>query len=213
MSKSKNTKIESLKELQLLMPRIVNQVNGNPQLALAATANPILALEYLGYSFTPKARKEIESYGRFGPDGLQQLAEVEKHWKQLFGSEPIPASKEMAKKMFAQLAKGTDPRKTKSRKMSSKSKSTRSITLETALDLIYSKIKDIETEEKNKIESLEQIHEALPLLYQYQKILSQRTAFARKEKFEQLLKSEQKTPLSAVKFRLKSSEERRRARS
>ena len=66
-------KISSLKELQLQVPRILETYADNQELAFIALANPIAALEKIGYSFTPAAREEIESRIRFGKTGAEKL--------------------------------------------------------------------------------------------------------------------------------------------
>jgi len=45
---------------------ILAEINANPKLAIAAAANPLFALEDLGYEITPEARDEIADYVRFG---------------------------------------------------------------------------------------------------------------------------------------------------
>ena len=74
MAKKNDTLIDSLYALQTRMPRVLKALNADPSLALAAGANPILALQALGYELTPETIEEISSRARFGPEGGDPLA-------------------------------------------------------------------------------------------------------------------------------------------
>jgi hypothetical protein len=72
-------KISSLKELQKQMPRIIEKYGNNQELTLIALTNPLLALEKIGYTFTPAGREEIETYIRFGKDGVAELNKLKEN--------------------------------------------------------------------------------------------------------------------------------------
>ena len=57
-------KISSLREIQLQVPRILENYADDQELALIALANPLAALEKIGYTFSPSARQEIEGSDR-----------------------------------------------------------------------------------------------------------------------------------------------------
>ncbi len=59
------TTFDSWEQLQAQISTILEQVNGDPALAVAAAANPLHALEDLGYAINPHARAEIEDRIRF----------------------------------------------------------------------------------------------------------------------------------------------------
>ena len=59
--------IQTCKAAQALVPAILEQLNSNPPLMLAALANPVLALEELGYEIAPAFREELIDRLRFGP--------------------------------------------------------------------------------------------------------------------------------------------------
>ena len=69
-------KISTLKELQLQVPRILEEYADNQELAFIALANPLAALEKIGYSFTPSAREEIEDRIRFGKEGAEKVRQL-----------------------------------------------------------------------------------------------------------------------------------------
>ena len=55
---------------------IVEALNADPALALAAAANPILAMEELGFEFDAAARPAIEARFRFRPRTAQRLGKL-----------------------------------------------------------------------------------------------------------------------------------------
>jgi len=65
--------INSLKQLQKMLGGIIKRHEKDERLALAALANPILALEKMGYRLSPELREEIELRTRFGEEKSKQL--------------------------------------------------------------------------------------------------------------------------------------------
>jgi hypothetical protein len=59
--------ISSWEDLQREAPAILDRLNADTALGLAAAANPVLALEELGYRIEASARPQIEARLRFGP--------------------------------------------------------------------------------------------------------------------------------------------------
>ena len=72
----KTETIKTLKELQLKMPAIIKQYGSDNNLTRLAMANPIIALERVGFTFTPDAKEEIESYVRFGKEGAKRIYDL-----------------------------------------------------------------------------------------------------------------------------------------
>lgn len=72
-----NHPIETLHELQRLVPSIVKEVNANDALALRAAANPLLAIEELGYELAPGLRIEAERRVRFPKAAIERLERLE----------------------------------------------------------------------------------------------------------------------------------------
>jgi len=58
------------------MRAIVESVNADPALALRASANPILALEELGYSLTDAFRVEAGLRARFDEDDAKRMLDL-----------------------------------------------------------------------------------------------------------------------------------------
>jgi hypothetical protein len=62
-----------LSELQHDVSSILERLNQEPRLALAALVNPLLALEELGYDIAPGIRPSLEHRMRFPPQAFHQL--------------------------------------------------------------------------------------------------------------------------------------------
>ncbi len=74
----KNQKtISSVKDLQLKMPKIIEEYGNNQEITVLALANPILALRKIGYQFTVEAEEQIETLIRFGPEGKEEYEKAE----------------------------------------------------------------------------------------------------------------------------------------
>lgn len=73
---AKDRTIDSLRDLQRLVPAIVKEINADERLALRAAANPLLALEELGYRLTPEVRTEAERRIRFAPQTIERLSQL-----------------------------------------------------------------------------------------------------------------------------------------
>jgi len=70
------TVIDSLEVLHQHLPKIIEEINASPALALAAAANPLHAMEELGYQIAPQARAQIEDHIRFKPVAALRLANL-----------------------------------------------------------------------------------------------------------------------------------------
>lgn len=70
--------VQSIEELREQVPAILKKLNANPSLMLAAAANPILALEELGYSIPDPLQRELDRRIRFTQAERAQLEKLEK---------------------------------------------------------------------------------------------------------------------------------------
>ncbi len=66
-------RIDTIDSLRRRIPTIVRAVNADPALALRASANPLLALEELGFELTDRVRREADHRVRFAPDEAARL--------------------------------------------------------------------------------------------------------------------------------------------
>ncbi len=83
----RTTTFQSLHDLQLAMPRILEEHGDDIALTRIALANPLVALERAGYSFTPKAREEIEEHIRFGKNGAVKYNETVASLREKLGKD------------------------------------------------------------------------------------------------------------------------------
>lgn len=74
----KTTTIRTWKELQARVGEILERLNEDPDLVLAAAANPLEALRELGYSLGEDLEREVEARLRFGPQDGPRKVELEK---------------------------------------------------------------------------------------------------------------------------------------
>ncbi|AMK76893.1 MULTISPECIES: hypothetical protein [Methylomonas] len=200
MSSTESININSLHELQLQMPRIVQAVNANPGLALAAAANPLLALEQLGYKLSSAAREEVEQYARFGPDNLKRLAEIETEFGKLLTTKTMPADLSEAHALFEKS--GYEPSDKSAANKKATLKPAKNQGLATSLAAIFAAKIWAADEEKKLLRELSAQHPGLLLLYQYRKIHRQRPAFATRSAFETILAGEKNTLVDQVEFSL-----------
>ena len=73
--------------LQRRVPSIVKRVNADPQLALRAAANPLLALAEMGYTMTPELEREVELRVRFDQPTIAKLAALSRRIQELAGKK------------------------------------------------------------------------------------------------------------------------------
>lgn len=78
--------ITSLDELHRRLPELVRLQETHPRLALAALANPLLALEHAGYALAPEIAREVELRTRFRGKEAEELLAQEKRLKAAVGS-------------------------------------------------------------------------------------------------------------------------------
>lgn len=72
---------DSWEQLRDQAPRLLEEVQADPALTLAAAVNPLLALEELGYSIDQSVRQEVEDRLRFP---LRTVAHLEQLRSQIF---------------------------------------------------------------------------------------------------------------------------------
>jgi hypothetical protein len=65
--------LESWEQLQQQAPQLLDRLHAAPALMLAAAANPLLALEELGYAIAPAVRQDFSDRLRFGAGGALRL--------------------------------------------------------------------------------------------------------------------------------------------
>lgn len=103
-SEERREHLTSLDALRRRVPEIVQLINAEPALALRAAANPILALEELGYSLDEVLAREVALRVRFDEPTVAKLQALTKRIHGLAG-EPfdLESPEETARVLFEML--------------------------------------------------------------------------------------------------------------
>jgi hypothetical protein len=79
--------IDTLDELHRCLPELVKLQETHPRLAIAALANPLLAIEQAGYTLAPTIAREAELRVRFRPEDADKLLSLERSLHSVLGQE------------------------------------------------------------------------------------------------------------------------------
>jgi hypothetical protein len=207
------TKIQSLPELQKRMPRILKAVNADPDLALAAGANPFFALEKLGYELTPQAQKSIERHARFGKEISKEVQTLEKSILEM-ADQPIPLddNKKLGAWVSARIKVLKGGKGKKSQKEASQRKKEKQF-LDQTLTFFESSLAtgfQLEALESEHIEALEKLDPLFSKLIRYQILQIRYPRFASQEVFEKILSKQIKTPITGITWRLQDANLRKK---
>jgi hypothetical protein len=80
-------RIDTLRELQDLGPALLKRINADQGLAVAAVANPILALSELGYELAPAVRQDLEERSRFSKRQIVQRRKLRNEVRRAAGRD------------------------------------------------------------------------------------------------------------------------------
>jgi hypothetical protein len=87
MAIAKPLHITSLDELHRRLPEMVRHQETHPRLAIAALANPLLALETLGYTIDPAIAREVALRTRFSGEDAGRLLTLERDVHAVLGDD------------------------------------------------------------------------------------------------------------------------------
>lgn len=103
MSK-KEHRIDSLEKLERRVPSIVKAINADEKLGMRAAANPVLAMEELGYTLADEVRSSVERRIRFSVETFEQLETLAKQIHEIAGHRfSIDSPDELARVLFEEL--------------------------------------------------------------------------------------------------------------
>ena len=205
-SSAKNREISSLKELQLLMPEILKTHGDNRELMIAAAANPILALEHLGYTILPEARHEIALHIRFGKETAKTLRELEQAIFRTAGEIFDLQDPESAYKVIAPIL----------RKDLCDAKKQSDTEVEQILEILkkpYYPQQPWGAPTEDPLLKYRRHHKLLELLTDYRKIEATAPRLSSPEIFDQILHKKRVLPLKQLQFRLQPTRQRRSKRN
>lgn len=192
-------RIESLRELTRLIPAMVKDVNADPDLALRAAANPLLAIEELGYELDPSLRAIAERRVRFPENRANQLTELADQIYRLAG-EPfdIESDIDVRRVLLETLAlpgRGSDEPANASKRARKKERPAK---------------REPEAEQDTAdvpiVELLERLRNAHPIiepLATYRELSAGEPGLAPPELYERIRRGEVQNPVTRVQFRLK----------
>ncbi len=188
--------INSLKELQKQMPRVLEALNANEALALAATGNPLLALEYLNFQLSPQARLEIEKRARFGPELEKEIDKLEKQIRYELGEELNLVDRASLTAALKKRFKGKSSKKVKR-----------------VIEFFGRSYRPGSPKEPDDLKDLEKLDPVLPALFRYNFLDRRYARFGTSEAFERVLNKELKVPIQKVRFRLQERSRRKKRNS
>lgn len=206
-------KISSLKELQQQVPRILEQHGKDPSLTVLAFANPLLALEKIGYSFSPAAREEIEAHVRFGKAGA---AKVETLKEQIFAASGKPfdlrdaaALQQNLSAVLSKAASSPDVKAGKPKAETARAKATGPDKLalpkeevDAILHSVKQPVKVTGGKVTDPLEAYISKHAVIAPLLEFRKLEATHPRLAEKSVAEALVKQKDKLPLRNISFRM-----------
>lgn len=184
--------ISSVHDMQMLMPRLLEKYGNDQDLAYIALANPLAALEKLGYTITDEAKTELESYARFGKQGMERYNQLKEQIFSLTGTTFNLQDDNETAAVFDKLV----DKNVKATSVSKK-ESTSKIS-----DLILSAPQFVKDKWTDKLEDAKDIHPAIPALLEFRKLENSVPRFADAATLETIQQKKQSTPLTNITFRL-----------
>jgi len=103
-TRKKSQTIDSMSKLHRRLPVILRALNDDPQLIIAASANPILAIEEIGYECSDAFKQELEMRLRFTEKTRQRLNKLEKKANSAAGLDlPLADPKRLQRVLFREI--------------------------------------------------------------------------------------------------------------
>jgi hypothetical protein len=197
-------KINSISQFQRAVPSIVKAVNADPELALRAAANPLMAVEELGYTIAEDVRKEAERLVRFKPETAERLAALEEQVYELAGeSFAIDSGEALAHVLFQKLkltppeeGPGQDQAQQQRRPPPSKPPEQRKIT-----DPLPPRVLGHEPI-PDPLEPLRGAHPVIEPLLEYRQLEASSARLAPPELYERIRRGEVELPVSRIRYTL-----------
>lgn len=190
----KRVKINSLDELQKKKLSIIRSINKDQNLALRAFANPLLALEEMGYDIAPDVQKDVERFLRFRPHEYKRLKELEKRVHTLAGHAfDLDSIEEVEAVLFRDLKL-------------SKQKGMQRLGPPDIFEMGAALAKGRKLQWSDPLEPLKKAHPIMDPLLAYRKLATSRPGFATKSLYMKLKTGERKLPISNIRI-LEDNEE------
>lgn len=192
-------KISSLREIQLQVPRILENYADDQELAFIALANPLAALEKIGYTFSAAARLEIEDRIRFGKQDAEKISKIRESIYSAAGSKFNLDSPAELKKHFKTILSKPIPVVGKGKPTTKKISGTK---MNSILKIVGQPAEKAANEVLDPLGSYRKDHPAIGALVEYRKIDASQARLADKETITTLLANRDTVPLKNITFRL-----------
>jgi hypothetical protein len=191
--------ITSVEQLQEQIGSILEQLNADPALALAAAANPLFALEELGFEISTDARPEIEDRIRFYPRIAARLRKLRRTiFKEVGHPFDLHSSNQIQTVLFEEL-KLDVPRK-RARKKGKKKKARRALPDPSPLPAQMSWAE----EKSDPLEVLRDTHPVMDSLLEYRRLDASQPRLAPRELYEEIRAGKRRLPIRSVRGRLRA---------
>jgi hypothetical protein len=192
-----SARIESLEDARQQVGFIVAQINSNPKLAIAAAANPLFALEDLGYEVTPEAQVEIADHVRFGATTAARLKRlrtmIHKAAGRTFDLESDQSLREVLEQLEVRLGQAGSPRHAKRKPETSP-----------VFSLARSPQLKWTSKEDDPLEVFRGRHPVMDALLEYRQIESSEPRLATRALYDEIRQGSRRTPLVSVRVVLRT---------
>ena len=195
--------IHSLKELQLKMPAIIKQYGSDNNFTQIALANPILALEKTGLTFTDEAKAEIEAYVRFGKEDLARYVALKEKIDSIAGSKIDLANNDQVVDAVIRLVGQPDKIKPGTQTKKMPDPVVKIIDRDKLASALKSPPKKINDQWQDSLAEFKSDHPIVPLLMEFRQMESERTGFAQPKDMAGIEEKLRKSPFTNVVFSLK----------
>jgi hypothetical protein len=188
--------INSWDQLREQISSIVSEVNHDPSLAFAASVNPLLALEELGYEIDRQSRPDIEERLRFEPRTAVRLKDLRQSIFQHAGhSFDINSPDELAEVLFTDLKLAPPARgKTKAQQQTVRPSTKPLSRQQTGAEPV-----------KDPLEVLREAHPLVEPLLEYRRLEATRPRLAPRSSFDAIRKGKREVPVTKISGRLKTT--------
>lgn len=202
------TQINSLPELQRLMPRLLKDAADQTSLLLAAAANPLLAIARLGYEVAPEAAHAIEYRARFGEAGGAAFEKLQAELFQTAGQTFDPADGRALRQVLTKLLPAAEAQSAQKRPAGPALSRKRRADL---LDAAESRPVGVPGQRPvhDPLADFAELHPIIPLLVEWRRMNLQSPRFASEEVFDRILAGELDLPISEVTFTLQERSRRK----
>jgi hypothetical protein len=199
---AKTTTVSTMIELQKMMPRLLSEHGDDTKLMLAAMANPILALEYIGVRLSKDLKTQVERRVRFNKASIAKLVILDRNTAEIIGPK-IDSTSSAAITNFLKKEIGDEiqlgKKKVKTSKLISDVQKDLPFSGSTAFKSRKTRLGKESTYREDTLDEFKNVHKLIPILLEKRKIDAGFPKLANAQVFEKILK-ESKVPDSGIQF-------------